>query len=61
MNDLLKAQPDAIYLQRTAKKVLKGLVSLHLMVAPDKVQMIASFGLLGFSIAKQLLPLSFKL
>lgn len=43
------------------KMVLKGLISLHLMVAPDKVQMVASFALLGFSIAKQVLPVSFQL
>lgn len=38
MNDLLLAHSDAVYLQRTAENVLKGLASLHLMVVQDKVE-----------------------
>lgn len=39
--DELLALLDTVYLQRTAKKVLKDLISLHLMVVPDEVQMVA--------------------
>lgn len=58
MDELLLAYLDTVYLQRTAKKVLKDLVSLHLMVVPNGSP---PFACLGLSIIEQVCPLSFKL
>lgn len=55
MDDLFLAIQMQSICRRQAKKVLKGLTSLHLMVLPDKVQKI-TFASLGFSIAKQVSP-----
>ena len=60
MDDLLPAHLDAVFLQKTAEKVLKDLMSLHLMMVPDKVQIVTPFAFLGLSIAKQVCSLSFK-
>ena len=60
MHDLFLAYPGAVYLQRTAKKVFKGLTSLYLIGLPDKVPIIIFFVFLDFSIAKQVSPLSFN-
>lgn len=61
MDGLFLAHLDIVYLQKTAEKVLKCLMSLQLMVAPDKVEMVSLFAfLVFFSIAMQVCFLSFK-
>lgn len=61
MDDILIAHPVAHDLKETSHAFLHNLASLHLQVAPKKIQYVSHFKFLDFSIAKQIHPLSFKL